>query len=502
VERKVAEGGMGEVWVGEHRDIRMKVALKTLLPDACLNHELVARFKREALLLGRIRSEHVGRVLDFALDEACGPVLVMEFVEGQRLADVLKRESIPVEEAIDLGIDIATALRELHRASIVHRDVKPGNVILQPADDGRRRAILVDFGLSRLVPTGDDHEAEQSVTEITRDDIAVGTMAYMAPEQIVRSRAVTGSADLYALGALLYRAVAGRHVFGSSDGAELAHTKLTRDAPPLETGRCDPVARGFEALMARALERDPAHRYECADEMLADLGLLHDSALRASRRARSPSLRVPALGDARDSMVSEPADTRDGKTSDPVVVRASTLSTYFPVYAAAANRVWGVALTRRLALALALAGAAALGAGLSSSGSPGSPASVAPEPAAPEAALAPGVTVEPIAGADAPATLRCPDPEPPALTPAPETSVPAAQKRPAAQPSPRRQATTASPSRPQPARRAAPPSDLIRAIERAVRERDARQKKTTDSHMALAADVSRRTPSRPARRTD
>ena len=295
VQQRVAAGAMGEVWVGEHTAIRMSVALKVLLPAARESPELVTRFKREALLLGRMRSDHVARVLDFVVDERYGPVLVMEFVEGQSLADLLESRTLSVEEAIDFGIDVAVALKELHRANIVHRDIKPANVILQPVEHDRPRAVVVDFGLSRLVHAQPRGLTDGSITDVTRDDIAVGTMEYMAPEQILRSRDVTGTADLYALGALLYRAVSGRHLFGDLEGLPLARAKLAERPPDLDTGRTDPVARGFEAAVTRALDRDPAERYECADEMLADLWLLRDAARRASRApaARRKDVEAP-----------------------------------------------------------------------------------------------------------------------------------------------------------------------------------------------------------------
>src|SRR3954462_6110790 len=149
VDRKVGAGGMGEVWAAEHRAVGSRVAIKTLLAAAAQNHEIVARFKREALILGKIRSDHVARVVDFVTDDVYGPVLVMEFVEGDPLSRVLQQRTLSVEETIELGVDIASALCDLHHAHIVHRDLKPGNLILQTQKSGRFRAIVVDFGVSR-----------------------------------------------------------------------------------------------------------------------------------------------------------------------------------------------------------------------------------------------------------------------------------------------------------------------------------------------------------------
>jgi serine/threonine-protein kinase len=273
LERKIGAGGMGEVWAGEHVNIGVRVALKTLLPAAALDQRLVARFRREAQLLGRMRSDRVARVVDFVEDGQFGLVLVMDYVEGELLGSVLAARRLGVEEAIDLGIDIATALCDLHRAKVVHRDLKPDNIILEPISGGHLRAVIVDLGVSRLEsgPAGDD-----SVTSITQVDMAVGTLPYMAPEQLLGSSTATGSADLYAVGAILYRAVSGEQVFGDDDDAAAARRKITGEAPPLELPRIDRVARGLAAVVARALQRRPEQRFETAEEMLRELIDLRD----------------------------------------------------------------------------------------------------------------------------------------------------------------------------------------------------------------------------------
>lgn len=292
VDRLLASGAMGEVWQAMHVDLRMRVALKTLRREMVPDPEVVARFSREAFLLARMHSEHVVRVHDFFVDRRMGPVLVTEFVDGVPLSATLASRRFTVEEAIDLGIDLVSGLRELHRAHIIHRDVKPSNVIMRRTGDDATRAVYIDLGVSRL-----HHEFEQrdddALTEITTDDRAVGTFEYMAPEQILDSRNVTESADLYAVGAILYRAIAGHNVFGSAHGIELLQRKMAAPAPALETGRSDRVAVGFQELVARALAMAPANRYELAEEMLADLSLLRDAARRVALASRSASTVPP-----------------------------------------------------------------------------------------------------------------------------------------------------------------------------------------------------------------
>jgi serine/threonine-protein kinase len=292
VDRLLASGAMGEVWQGMHVDLHMRVALKTLRRDMIADHEVVARFSREALLLARLQTEHVVRVLDFVPDRRLGPVLVTEFIDGIPLSVVLASRRFTVEEVIDLAIDLVGGLRELHQAHVIHRDVKPGNVLMKRTCDGGTRAIYIDLGVSRLQPDGEQNE-DQVLTEITSADRAVGTFEYMAPEQILSSRNVTEAADLYAVGAILYRAACGRNVFGGAHGVELLQRKLAAPAPQLQTGRSDRVARGFEELVGRALAMGPSNRYELADEMLADLLLLRDAARRATP-APKPKPTLPA----------------------------------------------------------------------------------------------------------------------------------------------------------------------------------------------------------------
>jgi serine/threonine-protein kinase len=275
VDRKIGAGGMGEVWAGEHVAVGVRVALKTLLPAAAFDPQIVARFRREATLLGRLHSDHVARVVDFIEDPQFGLVLVMGFVQGEQLGDVLDARRLGVEEAIDLAVDLAGALCDLHDAKVVHRDLKPDNIILEPRRGGKRRAVILDFGVSRVESDGNSGE---EITGITRADMALGTIAYMAPEQFLSSRDVTGAADLYALGAILFRAVTGQHVFGDAQDLDYARNKLHEQAPPLGLPRIDRVARGLTAIVGRALARRPEDRHPSAQVMLEELVALQEIA--------------------------------------------------------------------------------------------------------------------------------------------------------------------------------------------------------------------------------
>ncbi len=293
LERKLGKGGVGHVWAGVRVEDGAKVAVKLLLPAAAAHPELVARFRREADFLKRIRSKYVSRVLDFLSDQTQGLALVLELVEGESLSEVLARTPLTIEEAFDVCWDVIGGIADLHRAQIIHRDLKPGNVIVQKTASGRTHAVIVDFGMSRF--TGKDQDGEE-ITALTKADIAVGTMEYMAPEQILNSRGVTGAADIYALGAMLYRAVTGRHIFGELAGAELARYKMVTDPPPLVIERSDPLAQGFARMIDKMIQRVPKDRYERAEEVFAVLAALRAPPSSAFTSSPSvPTVEPPGL---------------------------------------------------------------------------------------------------------------------------------------------------------------------------------------------------------------
>ncbi len=295
-DRRIASGAMGDVWAGDHVRLKLKVAMKTLRKGAQSNHEIVTRFSREAFLLGQLKTDRVARVYDFFSRGRYAPLLIMELIEGPSLAQVLSTKQLAVEDAIRLGMDLGNALRELHAAKVVHRDLKPANVMLRPSPEGEYRAVFVDFGVSRLL-SDEAVDDDDQLTEITTADRCVGTIEYMAPEQILSSRSATTAVDLYAVGAILFRAVAGHNVFGNLSGIELARKKLSEPAPPLNTGRTDAVAQGFEEVLARALSASPNDRFESADELLTELSYLRDASRtmtsRSATRPRLPSVAPP-----------------------------------------------------------------------------------------------------------------------------------------------------------------------------------------------------------------
>jgi serine/threonine protein kinase len=293
LERKIAEGGVGEVWIGVDKTDR-RVAIKRLLPETAKDRELQARFRREAVLLGKIQSEHVSAVIEQITDPALGLLLVMEFVDGESLADMLdRRRKIPVVEVIDIGIDIARAIAVLHEANIIHRDLKPENLILRRLPTGGTKPVLIDFGFARLDPHGTAKRPnDEALTGITRADTMLGTIAYMAPEQVLNSRDVGRPADIYALGAMLYRAMTGRHVFGDLDDIAYARAKLDGEAPPLAIDRVSATAVAIAKVIMRAIRRRPADRFESIEAMRKELSAVRETA-RTSEDVDAPTQAAP-----------------------------------------------------------------------------------------------------------------------------------------------------------------------------------------------------------------
>jgi serine/threonine protein kinase len=270
VDQQLGRGAMGEVWSAVRMSDGLPVALKVLQTGAAERPEVVARFRREALVLGRVRSEYIARVIDFQSDPTHGLLLVMELIAGESLLAILNRERrLSVDSALSVGLDIARGLKDLHAARIVHRDLKPGNVVLKPLPDGRYRGVLIDFGISRII--ANPEEQGEEVTSITRAGTVLGTLEYIAPEQIFGSHEVTWSADLYALGAIIYRCVAGRHAFVANADAALLVLKMTGEAPPLPIETAPVLGPRAQTLVANLLEKDPDRRYQTADQVLAEL---------------------------------------------------------------------------------------------------------------------------------------------------------------------------------------------------------------------------------------
>jgi len=251
LENRVAAGGMGEVWRATDTLLERNVAVKLLRSSLAEDPVVSERFRREALLAAQISHPNMAGVYDY-VQSTGRPGIVMEFVDGETLAERLAREErLGVAESVRIGGGVLSALRAAHTTGIVHRDVKPGNVMLGAAGEVK----VTDFGIARAAS---DHM-------LTETGMVIGTAHYLSPEQVGGSPA-TPASDLYSVGAILFEMLAGRRPFEAETPIAVAMKRLTEDPPTVRSLRPDtpqPVAR----VIARALAREPGDRYGSAEEM-------------------------------------------------------------------------------------------------------------------------------------------------------------------------------------------------------------------------------------------
>jgi serine/threonine-protein kinase len=260
---RLGSGGMSNVYKATDRILERTVAVKILAEHLSDDERFVARFRREALAVAKLIHPNIVQVYDTGVDEG-RHYIVMEYVEGRSGAQILQRSG-PVEPEIaaEIGIQSCAGLDYAHRRGIIHRDVKPGNLMIVggPVGGGEMVVKLTDFGIARAI--------EQ--TRITQVGSVVGTAAYLAPEQ-VRGEEATPATDVYALGVVLYQFLTGRLPYEGSSLAELAVRQQNEKPLPPDTYNSE-VPETLGAAVLRALEGDPSRRYASADELAAGLRL-------------------------------------------------------------------------------------------------------------------------------------------------------------------------------------------------------------------------------------
>ena len=249
VERELGRGGMGTVYLAEQLSVGRKVALKVLRGDFARDEGFVARFQQEAKLVAGLnerRNPRVTLVHDFDQTEDGALFIVMEWLEGRVLSEVIQHRALDLPRAVRLATQIAEGLEAAHRANVVHRDVKPQNIMVLEAGDDIK---LMDFGIARLRDSG---------TSLTRAGTMMGTPDYMAPEQI-EGQDITEKTDMYSFGIVLYEMLTGMVPFRASTQAAVLTKQLQEQ--PVPPSRLRPeIPRDLEAIVLKALEKDPAKR--------------------------------------------------------------------------------------------------------------------------------------------------------------------------------------------------------------------------------------------------
>jgi eukaryotic-like serine/threonine-protein kinase len=261
IQERIGEGGVGVVYAAEHVQLKRKVALKVLHPLFAPHSEFRLRFEREAQAASRTSHPACVAVLDFGTFES-RPYLVMEFVEGRLLSERLQEKALNPTEAVLIARQVLGALRHAHSLGIIHRDVKPGNIMLcEPTRTGAQVKLL-DFGLAKNL----DSQAGDPSNALTQVGAVFGTPGYLSPEQAA-GVPVDARSDLYSLGVVLFEMVCCRKPFASDDQLEVLQAHISTPPPKASTFRPD-ISPALEDVIARALDKNRETRFQNADEFI------------------------------------------------------------------------------------------------------------------------------------------------------------------------------------------------------------------------------------------
>jgi len=284
--RVIGQGGMGVVYEATHLRLRQRVAIKILRPHVPEYDEVVQRFNREARAAAQLKSIHTARVIDVDALPSGLPYIVLEYLEGRDLNDELAATGpLPVDEAVDILLQVAEAMGEAHRKGVVHRDLKPSNLFV--CKMGNRRVMKVlDFGISKVETEGE--------ARITAANVYFGTPYYAAPEQLREACAADARSDVWSLGIILYELVTGRPPFVGSPTQVI--TKVVVDPVPWPMEFRPGLSRDFVRVMLHALEKAPENRFQSMRELADALAPFGPSQSVAAALGSIPPKRV-RLGD-------------------------------------------------------------------------------------------------------------------------------------------------------------------------------------------------------------
>jgi Tol biopolymer transport system component/tRNA A-37 threonylcarbamoyl transferase component Bud32 len=296
---QLGAGGMGEVYRARDSRLDRTVAIKILPQRLSADPRLRERFEREAKAISALSHPHICTLYDVGSHDGTD-FLVMEYLDGESLAERLSRGPLPIEQVLRYGTEIAEALDKAHRSGVVHRDLKPGNIVLTKSG-----AKLLDFGLAKFAQpalmNSDPNAATAAMSHqkpLTEEGTILGTFQYMAPEQI-EARDADPRTDIFAFGAVLYEMATGKRAFEAKTKASLIASILDRDPPPISTIQpLTPVA--FERVVRLCLAKDPDERWQSAHDVAAELKWIGTTSSEtigpgAKRRSRKMWLRAMAL---------------------------------------------------------------------------------------------------------------------------------------------------------------------------------------------------------------
>ncbi|MBS1990442.1 MAG: protein kinase [Cyanobacteria bacterium SZAS LIN-3] len=265
INKRIGQGGMGEVYLAEHVTLAKKCALKVIPPEQVTDVGWL-RFQTEAKAVARLDHINLVKVSDLGIHEGCLPFYAMEYVEGETLADILLRQKkLPLKATLDIFMQLCDGLDYAHRNSIVHRDLKPANIMLSQAPGGKYNVKVLDFGLAKLVQQDKNKQSLTAVGEI------FGSPFYMSPEQCGGEK-IDNRSDIYSLGCTMFECLTGRPPFTGRLAAAIVYSHQEAEAPSLEsvTGPKQ-FPEALEVVMAKLLRKNPFERYQTMAELRSDL---------------------------------------------------------------------------------------------------------------------------------------------------------------------------------------------------------------------------------------
>ena len=341
IESLIGEGGMGAVLKAHHIDLDEPVAIKVLLPEMMDRKDIVSRFQREAKAAVKLKGEHIARVLDVGKLESSVPFIVMEYLDGADLGEIVKhygRQDPAI--AVDLILQACEAIAEAHSLGIIHRDIKASNFfVVQPEGQAPSLKVL-DFGIAT---------APEGTSDLTGTQAVIGTPAYMAPEQMRAAVKSDARSDIWSMGVVLYELLEGERPFRSEVYSELV-LKVGMDPPHAMENPA--VPRALQTIVMRCLEKDMDRRYQTVAELAFELMPFASDAVQARAaveqcarllRRTTRSFAVPREGDASDSApvrritptsgqmaVAAPRDESPRAPSQPQPPRAPTSQPQLP----------------------------------------------------------------------------------------------------------------------------------------------------------------------------